>query len=122
MKQESLKEIKRETGHSCVPDLSENGIPDERVEGSSYDQIDFVMEVGFKVIGEIDQLPPDRSIKFDNDIDIAGRVRLSTCIGTKDANGCNAYFSRISGRQFRRTSLISTADVMISIHDEGLPR
>jgi len=82
----------RETGGSCVRDLGKNGIADERVERSSDNKIDFVVEECFKVFGKVNQLPSNRAIGFNNDIDIAGWRCLSACIRSENANGCHAVF------------------------------
>jgi len=50
------------------------------MKGSPYDQVYFVTENRFKIIGEVDKLPPDRPVEFYNNIDIAGRGCFSPAV------------------------------------------
>src|SRR5208337_714203 len=84
----SPKDTARETGPSCVLDLGKDRITDEGMERSSYDEIDLVVETGFKVFRKIHQLPSDGTAEFHDDVDIALRGCFPAGMGSEYANGC----------------------------------
>ena len=72
--------------------LGKDCITDEGVKGAFYDEIDLVVEAGFKVIREIDQFPSDGPPEFNDNIDVAFGSCLAPGIRPKDAYRGDAVF------------------------------
>ena len=90
--QASRRDTAPGNGHSCVLYLGKDCIADERVQGAFYDEIDLVVEAGFKVIREIDQFPSDGPPEFNDNIDVALGSCLAPGIRPKDAYRGDAVF------------------------------